>query len=405
VLQPVYAHRQVGQGGHHQAAEPRLDGVPGAALLPDDGHPLDGHRDDHHGEQGDGKPGLDAELVEDDADEQHQEHHDDEHGREPRHQQQAEALEQEAYGEPEGDQQREQEDAADQLRLAEGQRDQHGHERAEGLHADEVAHEYHHQRADGNHQQHGVDRLGADGQAEQGELHQPRAALLRALAGHIERVQLIFLHRQVHLEPAAALHGRQRLSTPPPDQVIVGQALLARARVEAQPAQAVVDLQPGNDIGLPGLAAQHDAPHHAGGNACSRQYLGDRRDEPCAGFGQAEQQFDVVSRRGVVQPVQQFGGERGGIRRLLAHLLHQHLQGRIERLLQRGRRRERRRGVGLTAGRVLVEHGAVVQRLRAVGAPDRPLGLAAAAVEIDAEAVALRYRVLGQQGVARRERG
>ena len=145
-----------------------------------------------------------------------------------RHEQQAQLLQVEADQQAERDDHGEQHDAPHQPRLAKRERDQHRHERAEGLHADEVAQQHDHQRADRNHQQHAVDRLRGDRQREQREVDRVRAGFsARRSATSIESSRFCCT-ASVTSRLRAAFDVGDALVAAPPDQEILRQSLLER---------------------------------------------------------------------------------------------------------------------------------------------------------------------------------
>ena len=197
------------------------------------------------------------------ADAGHQQHDHGQHDGQARHEQQPQLLQVEADQQAQRDDHDEQHDAPHQQRFAERQRDQHRHERAEGLHADEVAQEQDHQRADRDHQQHAVDRLRGDRQREQREVDRVRAELLGAPLRDQHRVEQVLLHGQRHVGRRAALDVGDALVAAPPDEEIVRQALLERPRIEIEPLHAVVHFQQLLGLHRARLIAQQDAVRDA----------------------------------------------------------------------------------------------------------------------------------------------
>ncbi len=160
-------HEQEGEHGHQEAPAALNEDLPRPLFLPDDGHPFNGPGEDDHGEEGDGQPADQPEAVADDAEHADDADHQNHQRRDAGHEQQVQMGQVGAYDQADGDDQNEADDARQQLRLQEGQGDQHGHEGARGADADDDPHEHHHQGA--HRQQH--DQLEhpllGDGQAVQ----------------------------------------------------------------------------------------------------------------------------------------------------------------------------------------------------------------------------------------------
>ena len=403
MLQPTEAHENIGDRGDEQAATAAAHRIHGSALFPHDGHALNGHRDDDHRKQGNRQACLHAHLVGHETDNQHKKHHDDQNGTQPRHQQQAQALQQEADTETERNQDRKQHDSPDQLRLAKGERDQDGHERAECIDADDVAHHDHHERTDRYHQQYRVHRLGLYRQAVERKVEHRRAALRRLRLRDGDCVEMSLLHREIDLDVAAALDGDELLVASPPDKEAIRKVFLAGRRVEKAPAITVMNLQPRLKVRVALAAAELEAANHSRRNACRGKHHRGHVHEISIAFDLGHQQLDVRVRRRVVQAPQQLGRERGGIGRVLAHFRDDDVDGCPERFVDRGRWRERWRGVGLLAAFVLEHRYPVVNRLASVGTADRPLCLTSPATVVEAETVTARDGIFVERPEAGRQ--
>src|SRR5690606_15728086 len=252
VLDVIVGHQQVGDDRHDEAAAPLGQHFPGAVLLPDDGHALDGPGDDDHREEGDGEHLVEPQLVAQHAESGHQDHHGDQHRAEARHHQEVELAQVGADpqshrhhadddDEPEH-QADEDDDPGHQGGLNECQGDQHRHEGAGGLEADQHTEDHHHQGADGDQQQHLEDVLLVEGQAVDVEIHQGHGLALGFLQGHRLGGDVVAEHGEAHPGVVAADGVEQGLAAPLPHEEVVGNALGGGLGIEEYPLLAVVDL-------------------------------------------------------------------------------------------------------------------------------------------------------------------
>ncbi len=210
-----------------------------ATFFPGDRQALDGHGQNHHREQGDRQAALQAELVTEQADHGDQHHDERQYHREARQHLQFQVFQVRTQRQAQRRDQREQDDAEADLRLAERQGNQYWGEGAESLQAAEVAQDQDHQHADRDHDHDLVGLLGLQGQAIQRVLEEVGVGVLVGQLGQADGVHFAVIEREGHLRIASAFQIDQRLVTGPPDQAVIRQALLAGAGVEEQPLVAV----------------------------------------------------------------------------------------------------------------------------------------------------------------------
>src|SRR5690606_26219298 len=274
------------------------------------------------------------------------------------------------------------------LGRADREGDQDRSEGAQGLDAGQVAQHQNHQHADRDHDHHLIDLLCLQRQAVQGVFQQRRGGGLGGHAGQAQRVHFAVVDGEADVAGAAAFQLQQRQVTGPPDQTVVGDALLACLRVEVQPALAVVTAQPEFRL-LVGRGLQADGVHQLQRNAgVGQQHV----DYPCLVQRRGltvQQQTDVVI-GDVVDPADGFADEGLDVGRVLAARVDQGVGGdllgaaQLDRLARGGRP-----GLDRLGAVTLGQHHAVIKSLGAAGTAGGPGNPAVAVLLVDADAVVI----------------